>query len=75
MTRPLEALQAEILNLPPADRARLIEQLIASLDRDAETEMAWDRLAVERELQSDSGAKKSTPLADVVKRLEARFPG
>jgi hypothetical protein len=75
MTRPLEALQAEILNLPPADRARLIEQLIASLDRDAETETAWDLMAVERDLQVESGAVKSTPLAHVVKRLEARFPG
>lgn len=75
MPRPLEALQAEILNLPPADRARLIEQLIASLDRDAETEMAWDLLAVERELQLDSGAKQSAPLAEAMKRLETRFPG
>ncbi|WP_139559075.1 addiction module protein [Methylotetracoccus oryzae] len=68
-------MQAEILNLPSAYRARLIEQLIASLDRDAETEMAWDLLAIERKLQLDSGAGKSAPLADVAKRLEARFPG
>jgi len=75
MPRTLESLKAEVMSLAPADRARLLDQLIASLDRDAETENAWDELAVKREAEMGSGSIQGAPLADVVARLEARFPG
>ena len=44
MSTTLEALQAEVLRLSPADRARLLDRLIASLDVDSEAEAAWDDL-------------------------------
>ena len=75
MPRTLESIQAEVLNLPQADRARLLERLIASLDRDAEIETAWDELAIKRETELESGAIDAVPLEEVVARLEARFPG
>ncbi|HQS99713.1 MAG: hypothetical protein B7Y26_10925 [Hydrogenophilales bacterium 16-64-46] len=45
MSLPLEVLQAEVLGLPTADRAKLLDSLIGSLDADAEIEAAWDALA------------------------------
>ena len=75
MPRTLESLKAEVMSLAPAERARLLDQLIASLDRDAETEAAWDEIALKREIEIESGSLQGVPLEDVVSRLEARFPG
>ena len=75
MSRTLESLKAEVMSLAPAERARLLDQLIASLDRDADTEMAWDEIALKRESEMESGSVQGVPLEDVVARLEARFPG
>ena len=49
MTLPLEALQSEVLRLPAADRRRLLDRVIASLDEDAARHAAWDQLAAQRE--------------------------
>lgn len=37
----VETLEAAALQLTPADRARLVERLIATLDADPEIEEAW----------------------------------
>jgi hypothetical protein len=37
----VEALEAAALQLAPADRARLVDGLIATLDADPEVEEAW----------------------------------
>ena len=75
MPRTIESLKAEVMSLAPADRARLLDQLIVSLDRDVDTEEAWDELALKRENEIESGSIQGVPLEDVVARLEARFPG
>lgn len=75
MSSTLEILQAEVLRLPPADRARLLDRLIASLDVDVEMEVAWDVVADQRERELQAGAAATVPLEVVVARLEARFPG
>ena len=75
MTITLETLQAEVLRLSPADRARLLDRLIASLDFDAGVEAAWDKLADEREQELADGRATAVPLEVVIARLEARFPG
>lgn len=74
MTNALEALQAEVLRLSPADRARLLDRLIASLDVDSDAEAAWDALADKREQELETGAVRSVPLDVAIARLEARFP-
>lgn len=71
----LETLQAEVLRLPPADRAKLLDRLIATLDVDAGAEAAWDALADQREQELDAGTAETVPLAVAVARLEARLPG
>ena len=75
MPRTLETLQAEVLHLSPAVRARLLDRLIASLDTDADNEAAWDQLAHERDEELETGVVPAMPLEEVVARLEARFPG
>jgi len=75
MPTSVEALQAEVLNLSPADRSRLLDRLIASLDEDAEIEAAWDAIADDRQAELASGAAKSVPLSEAISVLEARFPG
>ena len=75
MSSHLEALQEEILHLPPVDRARLLDRLITSLDVDAEAEAAWDSLAEERERELVSKTAEALPIEVVMARLETRFPG
>lgn len=75
MSIALEKLQAEVLRLSPADRAKLLDRLIASLDVDAGAEAAWDELAGQREQELSGGAATAVSLEEVVARLEARFPG
>ena len=75
MPTSVEALEAEVLRLSPADRARLLTRLISSLDTDAEIDAAWDAIADTREAELDSGNVESVPFEAAVARLEARFPG
>ncbi|MFP5461222.1 MAG: addiction module protein [Gammaproteobacteria bacterium] len=75
MPSTLEALQGEVLRLSPADRARLLDRLIASLDADADVEAAWDQLADAREKELEAGSVQAIPVELVVARLEARFQG
>lgn len=74
MTITLETLQAEVLRLPPADRAKLLDYLVASLDVDAGAEASWDELADQREHELAIGVTAAVPLGLVIARLEARFP-
>jgi hypothetical protein len=75
MSSNLEVLQAEVLRLSPADRARLLDRLVASLDVDASVEAAWDAVADQREQELTSGTVEAITLEVAVARLEARFPG
>ena len=52
MGLPLEKLEAELLQLPPAERARLLDRVVASLDQDGKRDAAWDQLAAQREAQA-----------------------
>lgn len=75
MTTTVETLEAEALKLAPADKSRLLERLIASLDEDPETEAAWDAVADAREDALRSGSVNPIFLGESLARLEARFPG
>ncbi|MDR0781971.1 MAG: addiction module protein [Pseudomonadales bacterium] len=75
MPNNLEVLQAEVLRLSSADRTKLLDRLITSLDIDAEAEAAWDVLAETREQELRSGTVEAVPIEMAVARLEAQFPG
>jgi hypothetical protein len=75
MPTTVEILQAQVMSLAKADRSRLLELLVASLDVDAETEEEWEQLAAQREAELESGAVVGISLADAMAQLRARFPG
>lgn len=52
----LDALEAEALRLSAAERARLVERLIASLDIDPEVEEAWAAEVERHNAEIESGA-------------------
>lgn len=73
MNANLEMLEAEVMQLAPVERSRLLERLIASLDSDPEVEEAWALEADRREAELESGSIVTVPGRDAIARLRARF--
>ena len=73
MSMNVEALEVEALHLPPVERARLVEKLIASLDADPEVEEAWAAEVERRQAQLDSGEVSLLPGPETLTKLKAEF--
>lgn len=73
MAIPLEALESEVLRLPAADRKRLLERVVASLDADAERDAAWDAVAAAREAQAGRDPSLIVPLDGVLDQIRAEL--
>ena len=73
MSLSLEALESEVLRLPSADRVRLLDRVVASLDADAERDDAWDAVAARRDAQIEAGNATEISVDDVLARLEAEL--
>ena len=73
MPSTVETIEAEALELSAADRARLIERLIASLDVDPEVEDAWAAEVERRHAEVESGAVSMLPGPETLARLKAEF--
>ncbi len=69
----VETLEAAALHLPPAERARLIEWLITSLDADPEVEEAWAAEVERRQAEIESGAVSLLPGPETLAKLKAEF--
>ena len=69
----VETLEAAALHLPPADRARLVERLIATLDADPEVEEAWAAEVERRQAEIESGAVSVLPGPEALAKLKAEF--
>jgi putative addiction module component (TIGR02574 family) len=69
MSIPVEILEVEVLNLPPAERSRLLDRLLASLDPDTEWEEAWGQEVDRREAEINAGRTTWLPGEEVVARL------
>lgn len=72
MSIPVEVLEVEVLSLPPAERSRLLDRLLASLDPDPEWEEAWAQEADRREAEIAAGRSAWLPGEEVVDRLRAK---
>jgi len=68
-----DQIEQELMRLPLADRARLAERLIASLDEDAEVEAAWVAEVRRRDEEIRSGAADTIPLEDALTTIRTRF--
>jgi putative addiction module component (TIGR02574 family) len=73
MSSTVEALEAEALQLSAAERARLVERLIASLDTDPEIEEAWAVEVERRNAEIESGAVSLISGPEALARLKAEF--
>lgn len=75
MVRSPNSLEAQLLRLPPGDRARLAELLLTSLDEAAEpdAEAAWAAEAERRLTDLRAGTVAGLPAADVFARAAARL--
>jgi len=69
----VETLEAAALNLPPGERARLIERLITSLDADPAVEEAWAAEVERRQTQIDNGKVSLLPGPETLAKLKAEF--
>jgi putative addiction module component (TIGR02574 family) len=69
----LEALEAEVLKLSPADRTHLLERLISSLDADAKIEAAWEQEAERRQTDIESGKVSMVAGEEAMARLKERL--
>lgn len=73
MSIPVEVLEVEVLGLPAAERSRLLDRLLASLDPDPEWEGAWSAEADRREGEIDAGRSTWIPGEEAVARLRAKL--
>lgn len=73
MLSQLEYVQAQVMQLTPAERNQLLERLIISLDTDPEVEAAWEQLADQREADIEAGLAQFMPGDEVMAKLRARL--
>jgi hypothetical protein len=73
MPTPVHDLEAEVLRLPPQDRARLLERLLASFEPHSPTQAAWMELAQQRQQDVRSGAVALVPGPEALARVRARL--
>ena len=73
MSTPLYKLKAQILGLPPADRARLLERLIASFEPRLDQQDAWMQLALRRQNDARSGKAAMSPGDETLARVRGRI--
>ena len=73
MDTPLEALESQVLRLPAADRARLLDRVVASLDADTARDKAWDAVAANREELARNDATLMVSTDSVLEQLRAEL--
>lgn len=73
MTRPIEAIAEEVLQLSTEARSKLLDRVVASLDADRKRDEAWDALAARRDAEIESGESAVVSGSDVVARLRAEL--
>ena len=73
MSTTVEEIEAEALSLPVAQRAHLVEKLIASLDSEPDIENAWAAEVERRHAEIESGAASLLPGPEALARLRSEF--
>lgn len=69
----LEAVEVAALQLLPAERARLVERLIASLDTDPAVEQAWAAEVERRNAEIESGEVSLLSGPETLAALKERY--
>lgn len=71
MGLPVEVLEAELLQLPKADRIRVLDRVVASLDADGAPDVSWETVAAQRDAEADRDPSVLLDLDAVLARLRA----
>lgn len=74
MSTQVEDLAAQALSLPPEDRAKLVERLIASFEPKSPAQVAWLELARSRRDDVRAGKIAMVLGEDALARVRARLP-
>lgn len=74
MTMPAHELEAEVLQLDAADRARILERLIESFDGPPQVQDAWLDEALRREAEVTAGTAVMVPGEQALARIRAQLP-
>ena len=69
----VETLEVLALQLTPADRARVVDRLIATLDADPEVEEAWAAEIERRQSEIENGTVSLLPGPETLAKLKAEF--
>ena len=69
----VETLEAAALHLTPADRARLVDRLIATLNAETDVEEAWATEVERRQTEIENGTVSLLPGSDTLTKLKAEF--
>ncbi len=73
MATPVEDIAAQALSLPPEDRAKLVERLIASFEPRSPAQAAWLALAKSRRDEVRAGKVTMIPGDEALARARARI--
>ena len=73
MSLPMADLEAQALSLPPEDRARLLERLIASFEPESPARTAWMELARQRRDDVCAGRVQMVSGDEALARVRARL--
>ena len=73
MPHSLEDLEVQALSLPPEDRARLLERLIASFEPKSPSQAAWMQLAQRRREDVRAGKVAMNPGHEAPEGVKARL--
>lgn len=71
MSVPVEVLAQQVLQLSAPDRARLLDQVISSLDADRERDARWNALAARRDAEADADPTLLVSGPEAVARIRA----
>ena len=69
----VETLEAAALQLTSADRTRLVDRLIATLDADPEVEEAWAAEVERRQTEIENGTVTLLSGPEILAELKAEF--
>lgn len=73
MAGTFDDVEAQALGLPPEDRARLLERLIASFEPKSPAQAAWIELARTRREAVLTGTVAPVPVDLALQRIQARL--
>lgn len=71
MSASVEALTQQVLQLPSAERARLLDRVIDSLDADRDRDDRWNALAATRDAEADADPAMLVPGPEALARIRA----